>query len=107
MSEFTRDLLVMAVLVAPIAGFIIGRIVEHRYWRRQREGVYDALGTATRSLAEVSHAEAEALDVVRTQRHLLAILTSAAAEIAAEPGPITEARHRMAWAADKARQTVL
>ena len=97
----------LAGLIGPVVGFAVGRIVEHRSWRNQRNAIYGSLTATTRHLAEISHAEAQALDVVRTQRHLLEILASAATEIAAEPGPVTEARHRMAWAADKARQTVL
>jgi hypothetical protein len=107
MSELARDLLILAGLLAPIGAYGLGRIVEHRQWRGHRATLFATLATTTRSLAETHIAEVKALDVVREQRQLLETMTSAAEQLARQPGPISEAQHRLVWAARKARSELL
>jgi len=107
MNELARDLLILAGLLAPIGAYAIGRIVEHRQWRAQRTTLFTTLANTTRSLAETHIAEVKALDVVRDQRQLLETMTSAAEQLGRQPGPISEAQHRLVWAARKARTELL
>jgi hypothetical protein len=107
MNELTRDLLILAALLAPIGAYAIGRVVEHRQWRGQRATLFTTLANTTRKLAEIHIAEAQALDVVRAQRQLLETMSSAAEQLGRQPGPISEAQHRLAWAARKARTELL
>jgi hypothetical protein len=107
MNELARDLLILAGLLAPIGAYAIGRIVEHRQWRDQRTALFTTLATTTRSLAEAHIAEVKALGVIRDQRQLLETMTSAAEQLGRQPGPISEAQHRLVWAARKARTELL
>lgn len=107
MRELARDVLILVGLLAPVVCFMAGRLVEHRRWARQRSMVYESLTIATRKLAETHVAEAQALDIVRAQRQVLETMTTAAEQLGDQPGPITEARHRLAWAAAKARSELL
>jgi hypothetical protein len=103
MNELARDLLILAGLLAPIGAYAIGRIVEHH----QRTALFTTLATTTRSLAEAHIAEVKALGVIRDQRQLLETMTSAAEQLGRQPGPISEAQHRLVWAARKARTELL
>lgn len=107
MAELARDVLILAGLLAPVVAYGLGRVVEHRSWRSQRNVLYEALGETSRQLTEARGAEAQALDIVRAQRQVLETMTTAAEQLGDQPGPITEARHRLAWAAAKARQELL
>jgi type II secretory pathway pseudopilin PulG len=107
MSDELLELLVLAGIIAAPCAYLLGRYVEQRRNKVALTLAAEALRAAGVRLMEHSTAEDSLLAITRDQRHLLATMTSAATEVGLEGGPMTEARHRLAWAAQKASSELL
>lgn len=107
MSDIVVDFLILLAILAPMAAFVVGRIFERRMWKEQRSVLHGSLEQIMYSLIETDAALEQSLEISRTQRELLQTMTSAAEEIEIEGGPLSEARHRLAWAAQRSRNELL
>ena len=102
----------MTDLVAIFAGalipaaFIVGRYVEYRRWRRERELLDQVKAKAADQVTELRAVEAHTLRIVADQRDLIASFTSAADRMN-HPTAGWLAREQIAWAAHRARTEVL
>lgn len=88
------------------AAFIVGRFVEYRRWRQERELLDHVKAKAADQVTELRAVEAHTLKIVAEQRDLLASFTSAADRLD-HPSGGWLAREQIAWAAHRARTEVL
>lgn len=100
MPSYIGELIAFVAILAPMVAYLLGRVIEHRHWRPVVE-------SASRLITEQRLAEIHLLNITRDQRHLLAVFTDAANEVAREGGPTSEARHRLSWAAHRAASELL
>lgn len=107
MPDIITDLLILVALIAPMITFLLGRIAERRVWKYQRNVLHGSLERILRSLIDTDAALEQSLEISRNQRELLETMTSAAEEIEIEGGQLSEARHRLAWAAQRSRNELL
>lgn len=100
------DLIAVGAAALIPAAFIVGRYVEYRRWRRERELVDQVKARAAADIAELRAVEAHTLRIVANQRELLATFSEAAGCLE-HPAAHELAVRRLSWAAHRARTELL
>lgn len=99
--------IVVPLTIVALALFCLaaGRFAERRIHRTQTQRMADALSLAGEKIAAQHRVEAELLDIVKEQRHLLRVVAEAA-DPTAHPALRNQA-YVLQWVARRARNTLL